>query len=68
MMQLKEAVMEFYELEDASFVNVDDEVTEKCLVSDWQRRVSIYNTATETESAADVASGQVRRGNPEGTQ
>lgn len=57
--------MQFYGLEDASFVKVDDEFTEKCTVSDWQRRVSIYNTATETESAADVASAQVRLGNHE---
>ena len=60
--QFKEAVMTFYELQDADLVSVDDTLT-KCTVSDWQRRVSIYNVATETDSAADVASGQVRRGN-----
>lgn len=50
--------MSFFGLEDADLVIVDDSVT-RCSVDDWQRRVSIYNTADETGSAADVASAQV---------
>lgn len=53
--------MDFFELEDPAFIKVDEEVT-RCLVDDWQRRISIYNTEKSgTGSAADVASAQVRR-------
>ncbi|CAM9861248.1 unnamed protein product [Scytosiphon promiscuus] len=62
--QFKEAVMTFYGLQDGDLVKVDDEVT-RCTVDDWQRRVSIYNTADETGSAADVASAQVDEIYPE---
>eukprot|EP00752_Nemacystus_decipiens_P002101 g2009.t1 len=56
--QYKVAVMNIFGLEDADLIKVDEEVT-KCEVDDWQRRISIYNTETETGSAADVASAQV---------
>lgn len=50
--------MTFFELEDADLVKVDDSVT-RCTVDSWQRRVSIYNTGDDTETAADIASEQV---------
>ncbi|CAM9391550.1 unnamed protein product, partial [Hapterophycus canaliculatus] len=60
--EFKQAVMEYYGLEDDALVSVDDEVT-RCTIDDWQRRVSIYNTKDESAdlSAADVASAQVDR-------
>ncbi|CAM9854723.1 unnamed protein product [Pylaiella littoralis] len=61
--QLKVAVMTVYGLEDADLVKVDTSLT-KCTVDDWQRRVSIYNVADETGSAADIASSQVDRAYP----
>lgn len=51
--------MSYYGLENGDLVQVDAEVT-RCTIDDWQRRVSIYNTADDTGSAADVASAQVR--------
>ncbi|CAM9969587.1 unnamed protein product [Ectocarpus sp. 4 AP-2014] len=56
--QLKVAVMEIFEIESADDVVVDDSLT-RCTVDNWQRRVSIYNRADETGSAADIASAQV---------
>lgn len=56
--QFKEAIVTVFELEEPDFVKVDDSVT-RCVVDSWQRRVSVYNTASDTESAADVASTQV---------
>lgn len=52
--------MNFFGLEDPALVKVDEEAS-KCVVDDWQRRISIYNTENETGTAADVASAQVRR-------
>lgn len=51
--------MTVFGLEDADLVKVDTSLT-RCTVDNWQRRVSIYNVADATGSAADVASTQVR--------
>eukprot|EP00903_Cladosiphon_okamuranus_P018776 g17273.t1 len=56
--QFKEAVINIFGLEEPDLVKVDEEVT-RCTQSEWQRRISIYNTEDETGSAADVASAQV---------
>lgn len=59
--QFKVAMMNFFGLEDADLIKVDEEVTTSCTVDNWQRRISIYNAETETGTAADIASAQVRR-------
>lgn len=56
--QFKQAIITVFNVEDSDLVKVDTSVS-RCLVDQWQRRVSVYNTATEDMSAADVASDQV---------
>lgn len=47
-------------IDNEDLVKVDDTLT-RCLVDDWQRRVSVYNEADEANglTAADIASEQV---------
>lgn len=51
-------MINFFDIENEDYVQVDDSVS-KCTVDNWQRRVSIYNEADGSNTAADVASSQV---------
>lgn len=55
--QFKIAVATVLVVENQDLVKVDDSLT-KCTVDGWQRRASVYNTATQDESAADIAASQ----------